>query len=136
MTVDSQTVFEQLRGLHASFTFQLPLGRCHFFNHGPMFIMEDQEREPLDEIKIIGTQRRVVESTSQVCVPIFVEFHHTIFPLGINLDLGLQQRTPILLTRRKLSVIILDHDVERVGVVGLRRGLALTKIGFDSTLCL
>ena len=54
-----------------------------------MFIMEDQDREPLDEIKIIGAQRRIVESTSQVCVPIFVRIHHTIFPLGINLDSGL-----------------------------------------------
>ena len=136
MAIDGQTVFEQLGGMHASFTFQLLLGRCHFFDHGPMFIIEDQDREPLDEIKIIGAQRRFVESSSKVCVPIFVGLHHTIFPLGINLDLGLQQRTPILLTRRKLSVIILNHDVERVGVVGLRRGLALTKIGFDSTLCL
>ena len=136
MAIDGQTVFEQLGGMHASFTFQLLLGRCHFFDHGPMFIIEDQDREPLDEIKIIGAQRRIVESSSKVCVPIFVGLHHTIFPLGINLDLGLQQRTPILLTRRKLSVIILNHDVERVGVVGLRRGLALTKIGFDSTLCL
>ena len=98
--------------------------------------MKEQDRELREEIKIIGTQSRIVESTSQICLPIFVELHHTIFPLGINLDLGLQQRTPILLTRRKLSVIILNHDVERVGVVGLRRGLALTKIGFDSTLCL
>ena len=136
MAIDGQTVFEQLGGMHASFTFQLLLGRCHFFDHGPMFIIEDQDREPLDEIKIIGAQRRIVESSSKVCVPIFVGLHHTIFPLGINLDLGLQQRTPILLTRRKLSVIILNHDVERVGLVGLRRGLALTKIGFDSTLCL
>ena len=78
MTIDGQTVFEQLRGLHASFTFQLLLGRCHFFNHGPMFIMKEQDRELREEIKIIGTQSRIVELTSQICLPIFLEPHHTL----------------------------------------------------------
>ena len=77
-----------------------------------MFIMQDQDREPLEDIKSFGTERRIVESTSQICLPIFGELHHTILSLRINVDLGLQQRTPILLPRRKLSVIILHHDVE------------------------
>ncbi len=77
-----------------------------------MFIMKEQDRELREEIKIIGTQSRIVESTSQICLPILVELHHTILSLRINVDLGLQQRTPILLPRRKLSVIILHHDVE------------------------
>ena len=60
-----------------------------------MFIMQDQDREPLEDITSFGTERRIVESTSQVHVTILAELHRALFPLGIKLDLGLRQRTPI-----------------------------------------
>ena len=60
-----------------------------------MFIMQEQDREPLEDIKSFGTERRIVESTSQVHVTILAELHRALFPLDIKLDVGLRQRTPI-----------------------------------------
>ena len=71
-----------------------------------MFIMQDQDREPLEDIKSFGTEKRIVESTSQVHVTIFAELHRALFPLGIKLDVGRDngRRSAILRYRRESAL--------------------------------
>src|SRR4051794_10391312 len=108
----------EVRPTHA---WALPLGRRRLADHSAVLVTENEERESLDLVHLVGAERRVVEAAAGVRVAVFVEADLAAAqtPVHLHVDPG-QRLAGLLLGHAELAQALDGLDEERVRVIRLR----------------